>query len=180
MATIGADWSGLWRGALQSWRVTADYDSCACCRDVDLTLSHEQMFWPVAPASSFPKPFLSFTSSLSFSLHLLFTCFFFFHFSFPSAFAYYYPTLFPCSLGEWQIWQVLCLRSLYFHNVWSSAVAQISLAVSAITTAVFTWLAILLTWVIKIANKAVLICLCNLKKTVCGRFVGALRVIYSE
>lgn len=85
----------------------------------------------------FPKSFLSFTSFLSFSLHLLFTWIFFFLLLFP----YFYPTLFPCSLGEWQIWQNLCFRSLYFHSVWSSAVEQIvSLAVSikrtAITTAV--------------------------------------------
>lgn len=40
------------------------------------------------------------------------------HFSFPSAFSYFYPTLFPCSLGEWHIWQIPCLRSLYFHSVW--------------------------------------------------------------
>lgn len=44
--------------------------------------------------------------------------------------------LFHCSLGEWQIWQILCLRSLYFHSVWSSAAELIvSLAVSIKRTA---------------------------------------------
>lgn len=53
-----------------------------------------------------------------------------------SAFPYFYPTLFHCSLGEWQFWQILCLRSLYFHSVWSSAVEQIVyLAVSIKRTA---------------------------------------------
>lgn len=80
------------------------------------------------------------------------------HFSFPSAISYFYPTLFPCSLVEWQIWQIFVPQVIIFSQCLVEQI--VSLAASAITTAVFAWLAIPLTRVTRIPNKAVLILSC--------------------
>ncbi len=153
MATIGADWSGLWRRAAVS--------ACHCwlwfvcvlqkrCRDVDLTLSHEQMFWPVAPASSFPKPFLS--SPLPIIL--------------TSSPLHFFPFSLLLLLSD--LVSLLTRRVTNLADfvpqviIFSQCLVEqiVSLAVSAITTAVFAWLAVPLTRVTRIPNKAVLILSC--------------------